>query len=198
MAKASDTISELIKALENAVDNGLTKTDTQTIGNQLVDDIRRRTRLGYGCPGYGRPRESLKSLSNLYIEFRKGKIFVFKNKNNKTVVANSKGNTGRHPKLSDETLPSKSNLTFTGQLLNSMHSSVLRPGVFLIDFQGEHQPLTPTGKTISNGTLAYYVEKEGRPFIGPSDREVERLKKAVYDNFKTKITKSLSALAKKK
>lgn len=198
MAKANDVISELSKVMQSAIDNGITSAQTSKIGNDLVNDIRIRTRLGFGCSAPGKPRDNLKELSSLYVAVRSGNVFVFKDKQNRIRVADNKEKRGRHPKLSQDTSPSKSNLTFTGQLLNSMHSMVLNPGVFIIDFHGDHRPISPNGKSIPNSTLAYYVEKEGRPFIGPTNREMERIKKTIYDTFKTKIIKSLSTLTKKK
>lgn len=64
----------------------------------------------------------------------------------------------------------RSNLTFTGQLLNSMRHSILGPGKLEISFKGMHAGYkSATGrvsKAIENSKLAEYVAKAGRPFFG--------------------------------
>jgi hypothetical protein len=65
----------------------------------------------------------------------------------------------------------KSNLTFTGQLLNSFTWAIEGVGKIRLFFQGTHQPYknidgTTSGKSISNEDLAKYVADGGRPFVG--------------------------------
>lgn len=65
----------------------------------------------------------------------------------------------------------RSNLTFSGQLLNSFTWIINGVGKIKLYFKGTHDPYTaPTGvkygKPIENEKLAEYVAKQGRPFVG--------------------------------
>lgn len=65
----------------------------------------------------------------------------------------------------------RSNLTFTGQLLNSFKWAVTGPGKLKLFFDGIHKPYKDkdgkaVGKPITNEELAGYVAKQGRPFVG--------------------------------
>lgn len=65
----------------------------------------------------------------------------------------------------------RSNLTFTGQLLDSLTWAITRAGQLKVYFQGIHKPYKsvkkkkPLGKEITNEQLAKYVSKT-RPFVG--------------------------------
>ena len=86
-------------------------------------------------------------------------------------------------KLYNLTSPKKSNLTFTGQLLNSLTAKSERIGKVTLFFKGKHNNLD--GSTMDNGLLANFVSKN-RPFLGPTNREMQRLK----TNIKNQILKS--------
>lgn len=64
----------------------------------------------------------------------------------------------------------RSNLTFTGQLLNSFKHRIIGRGELELSFEGDHEGYkTPSGKTtktIPNEKLAKYVADAGRPFVG--------------------------------
>ena len=65
----------------------------------------------------------------------------------------------------------RSNLTFTGQLLNSLSSLIPGPGKLRIYLKGIHkayrnQDGEKISRDLSNEKLAEYVEKQGRPFLG--------------------------------
>lgn len=62
--------------------------------------------------------------------------------------------------------PGRSNLTFTGQLLNSLKWRVLKAGVLEMFFDGMHKGYTKGSKDLSNEKLAQYVAEGGRPFFG--------------------------------
>lgn len=144
------------------VNKSLDKTYMVKVGNILADDIARRTRLGFGVKKSGQLRQKLKPLTPKYKDFRK------KNKR----------------KLYSLTTPKKSNLTFTGQLLNSLKARSEGIGRVTVFFKGTHKNLD--GSKMPNGLLANYVSKK-RPFLGPSNREIQRLK----TNIKNRILKSL-------
>lgn len=67
----------------------------------------------------------------------------------------------------------RSNLTFTGQLLNSLTHKILGRGILEIFFDGKHKPYKGKTKTLgkedkelSNEELAQYVADAGRPIVG--------------------------------
>ena len=158
------------KYLEN-INNNVTKKIVKSIdtkfmtktGEILADDIARRTRLGFGVKKSGQTRVKLRELTPKYVDFRK--------KNKK--------------KLINLTRPSKSNLTFTGQLLNSLKAKSDGTGRVTIFFKGDHKNLD--GSKMKNGLLANFVSKK-RPFLGPSNRELQRLRTRIKNN----ILKSLN------
>ena len=90
-----------------------------------------------------------------------------------------------------------SNLTFTGQLLNSIRHKIISKGTLLISFFDIHKGYTSsTGhktKDIPNEKLAQYVAEAGRPFFGvrPTIRlRINRIVKK-YMNRALKVQKLL-------
>lgn len=155
-------LNNVKKNIINTINKSLNKSFMESVGKILAEDIVRRTRLGYGVKKSNDPRVKLKPLSSKYIEFRKK----------------------RSRDLYNLTSTKRSNLTFTGQLLNSLTSKSDRNGKITLFFKGKHKNLD--GSLMDNGLLANYVSKD-RPFFGPTDRELQRLK----TNIKNQILKSL-------
>lgn len=148
---------EIKEALSKAIKKATSKQSLKKYGNQVVDDIKRRTRLGFGVKEHGGKRYSLSSkpLSAAYLKFRK-----------------------KHKKLlHGETSPTKHNLTFTGQLLNAMKAEV-KSRTIEVNFHNRRPPKP------SNAEIAGYVSKD-RPFLNMSDRELQRLIKEI-ENVLTK------------
>lgn len=69
------------------------------LGNEAAQLIKKRTRLGYGVSEVGGTKEKLEPLSEPYKKQRKGKI-------------------------SGPTTPAKSNLTYSGELLDDLQPSI--------------------------------------------------------------------------
>lgn len=105
------------------------------VAQEAATIVVRRTRLGFGARD-GK-KEKLKKLSEGYIKQRK-----------------------RSTELSPFTSPRKSNLTFTGQMLESVHA------------QG-HTVRIPKGR---NSRVATYVTEQGRPWFGVTEQERAQLK----------------------
>jgi len=150
------------KDFQNMILKSLNKNAMTRIGGILAEDIKRRTRLGFGVKKANQERTKLKKLSDKYVKFRK----------------DNKG------KLLNLTTPKRSNLTFSGQLLDSLTAQSDNPGKVTLRFLGVHKNLD--GSTMNNGLLANFVSK-ARPFLGPTNREIQRLK----TNIKNQILKSL-------
>lgn len=97
MAKFKD-FKSLFKSINKKVDELTNKSGMDEVGEEAVDMVKKRTRLGYGADG--RKKEKLGKLSEGYQKQRKKK------------------------KLSKSTSPSKSNLTNTGKMLDDLtHTS---------------------------------------------------------------------------
>jgi len=115
----------------------------QPIAVIAADLIRKRTRLGYGVRGEGAERERLKALSPKYVDFRK-----------------------KNPRLSEFTTAKRSNLTFTGQLLDSLKGRTTTRGIVVY--------LDPrrVGSKLTNAQIKDYQEKQGRSFFYLSRTEI--------------------------
>lgn len=83
------------------------------IGNFAADKIRVRTRTGYGVPKAGAEKEKLAALSESYIAARE-----------------------KDDSLSSETRPGASNLTRTGQMLDSIEVVKASEGQAIISVSG--------------------------------------------------------------
>lgn len=110
-----------------------------------ADLIRKRTRLGYSVAREGADRQKLAGLSEKYIEFRK------------------------KSRLSQFTTPRRSNLTFSGQLLDSIKGRSTPRGIVVYL---ENQRSDPGKKKVTNAQIKDYQEKQGRPFFYLSRTEI--------------------------
>lgn len=110
-AKPDKQIQELMKKLEKARD-GMLK-DIKSIGDFAANLIKKRTRLGYSVPSHGGSKSKLKPLSPKYIKQR-----------------------GRE-NLSPMTTKNRSNLTRTGEMLDSIISKKTSENTIEIGFSNE-------------------------------------------------------------
>lgn len=116
----------------------------------LADEIKLRTRLGYGVDKFEDNKKKLKPLAKSTIKQRQAR--------------RDKG------KLSNQTDPRFSNLTQTGQLLDALDgraTSLGKAEVYLKDSR--------SGETLTNTELAKYQEEKKRIFMNVSKQEVKRL-----------------------
>lgn len=132
-------ISELPRDLEKLFEQIIAKEELQVIANWIRDTIYKRTKAGKGLTKQtrsigGAGNEKLKPLSDSYVEQRA-----------KTVLG---------PNAS----PKRSNLTFTGELLESIEASV-KNGEVRVEI-----PNKTHGSGISLRKLLDFVE-EARPFL---------------------------------
>lgn len=152
------SVAEQLKALKKKVEDGLDKNpDLDFILEEVPRIIRVRTRLGKGVDKGNISK--LNPLSEKYIEKRK------------------KG------KLSAETKPKKSNLTFTGQMLDAIVG--VRKGThFIFSFKGSRGDSDKT-----NDDLAKYAREKGRPFFELSESERKGLSRKITTIIKESIKK---------
>jgi hypothetical protein len=156
--KASDKLAAMAKK----VDSILPKLINQGKMNFLLegkdsipDIIKRRTRLGRGVNDGG-GLDKLKPLSDKY-------------KNRRKNIA-----------LSGETKPNKSNLTLTGEMLNSIIGSI-RGTIASFTFKGDE-----------NNKKAGWAEEGGRPFFKLSESEKNGISRKIASVIR-KALRKLSA-----
>jgi hypothetical protein len=174
------SMSDFKRKLQSSVRDFFTKEYLVEIGEIAADMIRTRTRLGYGVDADGKPRKKLKKLSDSYKKFRSGKLAFFTDGSG--VVHPYEPKT---PKvhLSEYTTANKSNLTLSGDMLDSVTvKEVGKNKVFV----------GPTGKR--NEQVAEWVTEQGRPFNNLSNIEVKRLEEIFRKEFEAFLQKEFNKL----
>ena len=149
---ASLDISNVFKKVRALTREAILPQSIQPIAVEAALLIRKRTRLGYGARAMGGERFGLKKLSPSYVKFRL-----------------SRG----APYLSEFTAPKRSNLTFTGQMLDSIGIVRIQAGKVFIGPQGNRTDPFSKGKT--NAQIAKYVAQNGRPFMYLTRPEISQL-----------------------
>ncbi len=173
-------------------------SNMQKIGEAAKDIIKKRTRLGYGVEATGEERVALKPLSRegdpSYVDYRKnlgatkkakfkasqlkaGENVKLSKKDKKRASSNSS------VRLSDATSPTKSNLTLTGQMLDSLTARASE-GSVSIKASGSRND----GKT--NEDVAGYAEDGGRRFLDLAKGDLNQLR-VLLSNIVDDILKKL-------
>ena len=124
--------------------------------------LYKRVKSGFGISN-GR-KQRLKRLSKSYVDYRKGKVFFFTNDNGQVVGATP--TDGRQPRLGTFGRPGKSNLTFTGQMLNSIDILTQKEG-----FKLRIRDNSRRGDKYTNRQIQEFVETE-RPFFELAQSEL--------------------------
>ena len=135
-------IAGVVKKVRKGLERSVSKRAMQEIGNLAVQIIRERTRDGKGVQRPDGNRTKLKPLSPQYIEFRK-----------------------RFGNLSPFTSPGRSNLTLTGQMLDSIKVVRTSQGKAVVRPSG----IREDGKR--NADVARWVSRE-RPFLNLARSEI--------------------------
>jgi hypothetical protein len=139
------------KRLKGVVENASSKEVMQEVGNEAVRLIGQQAKLGKDY----KSGNKFKSLSSSYIQKRQ------KNASD----------------LHKRTRPRKSNVTATGQMIDSLKvSKVMEKSVDVSCSGSRYESAFDNGK-LSNAEVAYYVEKAGRHFLGLSDKSKEKIRK---------------------
>lgn len=149
------------KNLRLRMRNLVNRFNLKPYAQPLAQRIKIRTRLGFGLeqPGRGGKRRKLKKLTDRYKKRR------------------------RRSRLHSETQPGKSNLTFTGQLLNAIFGKASGDTITI--------GINPKRRDgISNADLVKWQEEQGRPFFDLTDKEIKGLR--------TEIKKDLIKAMRKK
>lgn len=127
-----------------------------SLGDFIARMIRVRTRLGYGVNGNS--KKKLKALKESTIEQRE------------------------REDLYEETTPRRSNLTRSGQMLNSITKKITK-----INFLTVLVPKTDRSDSDkTNADIAYYNELKGRKFFALTDSEINQIKREAVKLIKSK------------
>jgi hypothetical protein len=164
------------KRLKGIVENASSKEVMKEVGEQAVRLIQQDARKGNDYKG-----GKFKPLSADYMKKRAqagGK--------KKPPFGNPKL-TWKEPNLKNYkqdlhpvARPRKSNVTATGQLIDSIEVSKIMERSVEVECSGSRSPSAFDSGKLSNAEVAYYVEKAGRHFLGLSDKSKEKIRK-FYD-----------------
>lgn len=157
-------LTKVIRELRRRVGDALETKHMRVLAEEAIRMIVVRTRLGYGVRANDEKRSKLEALSKPYVEYRK------RNRSD----------------LHRLTRPGRSNLTFTGQMLDSMQVTKLKFGQVHVGTRGRRTD----GKT--NEQIAYYVTKQGRPFNNLSDLELKKIRRFFENTLRSALSKSLT------
>lgn len=146
---AEKEITEFINNFKKIFKRSTTVPEMRKLGNETARIIRVRTRLGYSVKEDGQSRKTLDELDDGYIKTRK--------KLKKLGI------------LSKDTRPRKSNLTLTGQLLDSLKTKKASKGRVIVGPSGIR-----SGETLTNEKLSEYVSKR-RPYLNLSRLEIKQI-----------------------
>ena len=157
-------IAEIKRAILRIVDKLREQKYISDLAKDAAEIIRKRTRLGFGVGSDGAPRHKLPALKPSYVRQRE-----------------------RFRRLSGNTRPGKSNLTRTGQLLDSLRGRYKSKGKGEVYVQSNRDD----GKT--NDEIAFHVSGK-RPFAHLSNSEINQLKNKVRKDLKAEVNKILQRI----
>lgn len=186
--KIKDAMAK-VQALQKAATELRKPENMRELGNSLASMIKIRTRVGFGVDAAGESKHPLKPLLDSYIEQRKAQgSFAQRRAENKFGKDNMdklgknqyRDKVFEQKGLYPETTASKSNLTRSGQMLNSIDVKKVETGRVSVGPTGNR---TDTDKT--NSEIAEYNAEKGRSFNYPSDIELKRLNDSIKTKLKT-------------
>jgi hypothetical protein len=152
MARTAQTdLAKVAAKIRKIVEKAASADELRALGEEACNIIRIRTRLGYGArPTIGGERFRHRPLSERYIRFREGAR-----------------------DLSNLTTPSRSNLTLTGQMLESLDVIRVARGTLVIGPTGTRTDRRSRG--VKNEQVARWLADQGRTFMGLTTPEVSQL-----------------------
>lgn len=154
-----DFTDKFKEAMEDIVDNISKPEAMEKLGEAAAELIKKRTRLGYGVDESGGSKAKLKPLSEPYKKTRK-----------------------KHKPTGPST-PAKSNLTYTGQMLDDLGPTSSSEGHVEIGF-----------KTEESAQKAEWVTEGGRPFNNLSKSEIKQIEQALSEEVAKRIKISMHKL----
>jgi len=136
------SMEEIVSSLKAGINEATKPAVVKSLAEISIKIIVKRTRLGYGVDSFLGTKKKLNALSERYVERR------------------------RKSKLSPLTSPKKSNLTFTGQMLDSVKILETKQKGIIIGPSGQRSNSEQT-----NAEIMAYNEERGRVFLNLSDLE---------------------------
>lgn len=161
--KIKDLEIVLNDAIKETVDRGTMKK----LGEYAAEKIKKRTRLGYSVAKDGGTKKGLNKLAGTTIKRRRAST------------------------LHGDTAPTKSNLTMTGQLLDSIQVVSESQGVVKIGPIGDR-----SDSDLSNDEVGVYVTMAGRPFNHLSKAEIKDIQNELRKSLGETIQRHLTKLKK--
>jgi len=162
---AAQQLDRIFKQINDEVDNLGRSRRLRELGSFAAELIRKRTRKGFGVARPGGNRRKLKRLARSTIEYR----------------------TRYKKLLSSKTSPRKSNLTFTGQLLDSIKLKVTK-GRVTIGPRGRRRDIFGRSSRTTNEQVAVFVSKD-RPFMSLGKVEQGKLVDFYASTFERMLTR---------
>lgn len=162
MTKFARDVAKFSKSLRESIKAAQSSGTLRDLGNVAIDIIQTRTWSGKGVKKPGGSTFQLKPLSKTYIKFRRA----------------------NRSRLSARTSATKSNLTFTGQMLYSLGLKNKTKAIVI-----EPKGTRADGKT--NAEVAKYVSRV-RPFLALSKDEqtqVDRYFRKTFDDIVKRTVK---------
>lgn len=139
-------IKNIFDRIKSVVGEAISPAQSRSLALSAIDIIVKRTKLGYGVKDNYGTKYRLPTLSQRYVKFRR-----------------------RYTKLSNTTSPSKSNITLTGELLDSIGIKKAGVGNVTISAIGSHVG------GLTNEKLIGYLQQQGRYFMRVSELEFNQL-----------------------
>jgi len=153
---------DILGAFQSALAKVLSSTNQDKIAKEMADTMRIRAQLGGSVESTGSKKKPFKKLSPGYVEKRK-----------------------KDSKLSSLTSSGKSNITRTGQLIESISGKGKSSG-FDITVSGSR-----SDSDLTNKQVADFVEEGGRPFLNFSDIELKKIGRLLEEQLVDEINKKL-------
>lgn len=151
-----EDLKKFNKKVEKALDDLTNSKNLSSIANDLAFVIKRRTRLGYGVEKSGDNKEKLAALKTSTVASRKKK--------------KKKGN------LAQETSPTKSNLTESGQMLNSLQGRAINKMIEIGPTGDRNKKLTAYHQ-LGNTKMA------ARKYLNLAKEDIKQLTATMQDRF---------------
>ena len=157
MADFNSFTRQFTGQFRNALNKAFDNQYLNRIGAQIVNQIQVRTRSGFGVARNGARQNRLRGLSPRYIEARR--------------EARKSG------VLSNITTPARSNLTYTGNMIESIYYQLRRSRLVF----GFNNP-----EAIR---VAEEVQSRGRPFFNLSSTEINKLTRQFNARLRTRLVR---------
>lgn len=149
MSKATQALKNIFNRINKALKEAVSNKEMNELATFSLSLIVKRTRLGYGVNKQFGSKKKLKPLSEKYKNFRR-----------------------KFAGLAESTTASKSNLTLTGQMLESMDVIKAKDGQIVLAPTGTRSGV---GRRLKNVTVAEYQADQGRIFNRLSQLEYNQV-----------------------